>query len=329
MSGGFRGWGKILMLLSWPLGSACAMAGSPEPSFSLLSGDIPGGMLLSAWSDGEDFLAVGGALGSGPGNIVHYDGSSLCYEQPAPAEHTLWWVHGRTPYEWLAVGVRGTIVDQDGARHDIPTESTLYGVYQDEEGTWVVGGDPFTPSSGEIWRKTTGDWEVIAEGLAGTLFKTWRGWFVGDGVAYFWDGTNLEERHPPGGERLITVHGTTPEDVWAVGGYSSPVVLHWTNGMWETIPMEGTCVQTALNGLWVEEGPVLHVAGHNGTMGQFVEGGWSCPSRPPTVDDFHTVVPYGDQMLWVGGNLVDPGSTYGILAALGEHAPLGSVEECL
>ncbi len=308
MTGGYRSWGKTLGLLVWLFGSACASAGSSEPAFSLLSGDVPGGILLSAWSDGEDLLAVGGQMGSGPGSIVHYDGSNLCYEHPAPAEHVLWWVHGNAPGHWYAVGENGTVLhSEEGvrSREDLPTTATLYGVWTGEEQVIAVGGD-FEGSSprGEVWLKRDGTWSPLSIDLPGVVFKVWENWLVGDGVAWRLDGDQLVEEDTES-QRMVTIRGRGNDDVWAVGGWSEAIVMHRDASSWSSFNSTG--LPLALNGLWTEPGETLWVAGMGGTMGYLGEdGAWVTPDLPPSSRDFHAVWKHKDEVLLVGGDMFAP-----------------------
>ncbi|MDP6946973.1 MAG: hypothetical protein QF464_22680, partial [Myxococcota bacterium] len=112
---------------------------------------IPQGVLLSAWTDSDELMMVGGELGS-TGIIARYDGVSLTVEDEV-TDGALWWIHGPRDGEWYAVGEGGIIlhsVDGERTREDVDTEATLFGVYAIGERVWAVGGDVAT-SSGEIW----------------------------------------------------------------------------------------------------------------------------------------------------------------------------------
>ena len=107
--------------------------GGGEGPWSVVAEAVPGGVLLSAWSDGDTLRMVGGDLGGGTGLMVRWDGSTLCYESDI-ADRALWWIHGPEAGEWVAVGEGGTVlhsVDGERTRIDAPTDATFYGAWAD------------------------------------------------------------------------------------------------------------------------------------------------------------------------------------------------------
>ncbi len=296
------------------------------PAWSVLAEPVEGGVLLSAWSDGDLLRIAGGNLSDGGGLLARVEGDALCVEQGV-TEEPLWWIHGPREGEFYAVGQRGTILHEaDGVRQreDVPTEATLYGVWADEDGTvWAVGGVPGTGDSGEIWRRVDGAWSLVAGGLPGAVFKVWNGWFVGEESAWWWDGEQLVER--PTGQRLLTVRGRSDDDVWAVGGLTSAVVLHWDGAAWSEVDHTG--LGQPLNGVWTAPGEPVAIAGNFGTVALDWGDGWEMPDWPPTAEHLHAVWKHGDRFYAVGGNLMS-GGTYGtVLAYAQDPAPL-AVEAC-
>ena len=107
----------------------------PEPYATVIE-EEDSGVMLAAWSDGDELLMVGGRLSpspmneaGGPGHLVRVSESGACVERDI-ADRTLWWIDGPAPGEWYAVGERGTIVHEvDGMRSDesVATQGTLYG----------------------------------------------------------------------------------------------------------------------------------------------------------------------------------------------------------
>jgi hypothetical protein len=290
----------------------------PHSPWNIVADQVEGGMMLAGWSNGDELLIVGGELGGGAGAIARYDGTRLCVEDDA-ADDTLWWIHGHQKDNWYAVGANGLILHEvDGVRtrEDVPTDSTLYGVWDDGERTWAVGGLPWDDQKGEIWLREDGAWTLFAGELPNVLFKIWKGWVVGDGVAYFIDSETmtLEERHPPEAARLLTVRGVSEDDVWAVGGLQSPVFLHWTNGAWEKAETDPKCVYQPLNGVWTDENEKVWIAGHFGTMASFDGSNWNCPELPISSEHFHAVWKHNDEVVWLGGNLFSSSNNYGTIA---------------
>ncbi len=290
----------------------------------LLAEGMPAGVLLGAYSAGSEAIIVGGDF-SGKGSVVRWDGENLCTD-PDPFDQVLWWVHG-TGTSWIAVGADGIVVESDGGtpvRADVDTDQTFFGVWVDGDQTWAVSSDIFA-STGAIWRRQgTGPWEMVLE-TPDLMFKVWDGWFIGNGLAYYWDGSTFVERHPPDGARLTTIRGRGPDDVYAVGGLVNPVVLHWDGSAWNEIPWEPRCGgQNGLNGVWTAEGEDVWVAGHVGTAARWDGEQWSCNEAPVTGEDFHFVWKHDDRFLWGGGNLFASSDNRGVLAA--HPAPRKPVE---
>jgi len=287
-----------------------------------------GGMLLSAWSDGEDLIAVGGQLDNSAGLIVRQEAGTWCKE-PGATDRPLWWIHGSEEGRWFAVGAAGLILHQeDGETVDesVDTVATLYGVWDEGDRVWAVGGDVFGSQRGEIWLREGGVWSLFAQDLPGVVFKVWDRWFVGDTVAWhLGDDGNLEERHPPGGEKLLTVRGRSDTDVWAVGGVMSSVLLHHDGTEWEEVPVNPLCTSQPLNGVWTAPGQDVWIAGMSGAMARFDGQEWHCADllkndalRDLSHAHFHAVWP-GDQdeMLWFGGNFFQRGDN---VFSLGRHS---------
>jgi hypothetical protein len=302
-------------------------SGVDEPQYSVLADGVPGGTLLGAWSSGSTVLAVGGSFGAvgGPGVILRWpDEGEPCVEEAADA--TLWWIHGTSPDDWYAVGDRGTILhEQAGVRTDesVDTEATLFGVWAADDGrVWAVGGNPRATDRGEIWVRTDGTWERFAEDLDGTVFKVWDRWFVGNGLALHLEDGELVDRSPAGNLRLLTVRGRSDEDVFAVGGSSVPVFVHWDGASFEELPVDINCTSQPLNGVWTGPGEDVYLAGNYGTMVRIADDGtWSCPSPPVTLEHFHAVWPHEGEPWWFGGNLFSQGGNYGTIGREGALPP--------
>jgi hypothetical protein len=286
----------------------------PGPTFSLLVEDTPGGALLSAWSDGDDALIVGGNAGGGSGVLVRYRAGRLCVDDTV-SERALWWIHGPRASEWYAVGERGTIVhDTDGTRvrEDVDTDATLYGVWAGDDGVvWAVGGDFTTePTSGWVWRRQDDAWSLFAGPLDGALFKVWDGWFVGEAQAYRLEGDELVAQDV-GDERFLTVRGRAEDDVWIVGGWGPPAVQRYTAAGWEVV--DTSALSQPLNGVWTAPGEPVWVAGMSGLTAFLDDDGWTRPEVAPSLQHFHAVWRHGDDVLFVGGNMLDTGDQQGTI----------------
>ncbi len=329
---------SLLSIAAWTLFTACPAPSTDDSGTDtgptavpvldtpvLLAEDLAGGALLSAWSDGDEVLAVGGHLGGGEGLLVRYDGASLCTVEGI-TERALWWIHGTRPGDWWAVGERGVVLHhQDGVetREDLDTELTLYGVFATDErvvavgGTWDADGE-----RGQVWVREEGAWRLLAD-TDDAVFKAWEGWIVGDGAAWRLDGEELEPLDL-GDRRFLTVRGSDPAtDVWAVGGLVSPEVVHFDGSAWTDVPTGE--LNQPLNGVWTGPDDDVWVAGNYGTAARWrPQEGWVQPAETVTSDHFHAVWKHGDEVIWVGGNLFSSPPHRGVLASLG--GPDGPLE---
>ena len=302
------------------------------PRWSVLADGVGEGVLLSAWTDGGEALMVGGGMaGDGPGVLARYDGSRVCTETLSE-DRALWWIHGPVEGEWYAVGERGLVLHQVGGEifdESIETEATFYGVWATEDVVFAVGGVVDT-NLGQIWRREAGVWSLFLDNIDGVVFKVWRGWFVGNEWAAFLDGESSEDLsvHLPG-HRLLTVRGPSEDEVWAVGGSASAVVLHWDQGAWQTLGTQG--LSLPLNGIWTAEGEQVWVAGMSGTQGYGPgDGSWHIPDFPVTAEHFHAVWKHGEEMLFLGGNLMSSqGPYYGTIGRYGPDSDSLDSEDCL
>lgn len=295
-----------------------------EPTWGLVTDPFGDAMLLSAWSDGDEALIVGGDLHGGPATLVRYADGVPCVDA-SPAERALWWIHGPGPGEWYAVGAEGTVVHDVGGertREDLDTNATLFGVWAAGDVVWAVGGDP-TSGEGEIWRRTDGAWAPFATDLPGMVFKVWDDWFVGDGVAWRLEDGVLVAHYAPV-DRLTTVRGRADDDVWAVGGVGD--VVRWDGAAWAEVthPFDGV----PLTGVWTAPGEPVWVTGAFGAQGAWVDGAWDVPETPLTGETFHAVWPHGDDVLFVGGNFFASGANHGVIAVHGAPRDPIAPEAC-
>jgi hypothetical protein len=283
--------------------------------WNVMADKLGKGVLLSAWSDGDEVIFVGGDMDAGPGVLARYDGERLCTENNV-ADRALWWIHGPREGEWYAVGEAGRVVHSvDGARSpmDVPTEATLFGVWSTETSLIAVGGHT-AANLGEIWRYDGTTWTPLATELAGTVFKIYEDWVIGVDILYKIDGLNLIA-YPAMG-RLLTARGRAADDVWAVGGFTSSLVVHWDGTAWSEVDSSG--VGQPLNGVWTGPGEDVWVAGNFGTTMVWDGTDWRMPSLPISSEHFHAVWKHEDEVLWAGGNLFSRGDNYGTIARFGD-----------
>jgi hypothetical protein len=293
--------------------------GPVENEWSMLATEFGSGVLLSAWSDGEKVVMVGGDMAGGSGTMLVYDGAEIKATCVADGiDRALWWVHGTAPGDWIAVGENGIVVQVEGyvgnPRNEPFTSATLFGVWQGEDRTIAVGGD-VSAGTGEIWvSDDNGDnWRALATDLPGVAFKVWEDWVVGDGIAYQIDGDTLIPQPELG--RLLTVRGRASDDVWAVGGLTSATVLHFDGTSWSEADTLG--LGQPLNGVWTGPDEDVWVTGNFGTTARWTGTTWEQPEWPLTTEHFHAVWRHNDETLFVGGNLFSPGDNYGTIGRYG------------
>ncbi len=294
--------------------AACVvLCGCPDdeeeaPEWRLMGEELSGGALLGAWPVGDELYLVGGQLDSSEGVIVHLDGDGGCVERGA-APRLLWWIHGARDGAWYAVGDKGTILrSEGGTRTDesVPTDATLYGVWDTGAEVYAVGGDVRGTQKGEVWVRRDGAWSPLVRDVPGVLFKVWRDWVVGAGVAYRIVGDALEAHPPPDGERLLTVVGRGDDDVWAVGGTQLPTVVHWDGAAWSKVEFSPFCGNQGLNGVWTAPGEDVWVTGFHGTMARYDGTEWDCPRPALTREHMHVVIGHQGEVFTAGGNLLHP-----------------------
>jgi len=314
------------------LGLAAILVGCPTGAeFSVITDAEPAGVLLSAHSDGDALMLVGGQLDNTAGSMIRGTGDSWCRE--TVADRALWWIHGdgEGSGNWTAVGAGGLILRSVGGTvtdESLPIDDTLYGVWVDGDTEWVVGGDPFGDGLGQVWRRTGGAWEEFAADLPGVLFKVWEGWIVGNGLAYRIEDDGLTDVTPPGAPNLRTVRGRSDDDVWAVGGDGNAAIVHWDGMAWSDVQIDPYCGDRPLNGVWTAPGEPVWVTGFNGVMASFDGDSWTCADSVSSLEHYHAVWPDGDDMLFVGGNLTRQVDNVGHIGRYGLGARDLVIDDC-
>ena len=317
-------------------GPGCGPPDEPEVFTAEFQSGIEAGVMLSAWSNGDELIFAGGALSASPGvelgasgNVLRYQNGALCRE--LVADRTIWWIDGRASGEYWVVGEGGLIMHNDGGvwtDESVTTDAILYGIWADAEQPIAVGGDPFVSRTGEVWRRENGTWVQLASDLPGVAFKVWEDWIVGDGVAWQIDGDQLIERFPPNGEKLLTVRGRGDGEVFAVGGFPIPQMLHWTGDAWQEIDVPPTCASSGLNGVWTAPGEDVWIGGFFGGVGRYDGETWDCPETVLTQEHFHAVWQHQGEMWWAGGNLLEPGGELATIGRHGEESIALAVTDC-
>lgn len=327
----------VVLALTLGLSSSCSCEPDPpveawEPILVDLDGAI-----LSFWGDTvEDLYAVGGTLEAGGGQalVLWHDGSAW-WSMPAPAP-TLWWVHGFAHDDVWAVGDLGTILHFDGVAWTVVDgggfDYTLWGVWgASPNELWAVGGSAAGGQPGVLRRWSGGTWSDVT-GLDLTdlrLFKVWGTaaddvFVVGDeGTALHWDGVAWTWMVSGTTQRLLTVRGRAPDDVWAVGGITQAVLLHWDGVTWSSVD---TGLQAGLMGLWTAAGSPVVVAGFAGTAAVGDGAVWTVTDSG-TSECLHGA--WGDgngNVAAGGGDLFYAGGARGVIVGRGALAsgPVGA-----
>ncbi len=178
-------------------------------------------------------------------------------EVPEPTQGDLRAMWGTSASDIWATGRDGAAAHWDGTAWTsvkLPTTSDVVGI-------WGTGAD-------NVW--AVGGGNASGHGAASC-------------VLLHLDGASFGTRAcPPGAETspLYAVHGTAPNDVWAVGG--GPVAIHWDGNRWATTsvpPREGRLVGVYAAGpkdVWaVGRSSIFHFDGGTWSLAQAVPEGLS------------------------------------------------------
>jgi hypothetical protein len=186
----------------------------------------------------------------------------------------------------------------------------------------TVGGN-VEDRTGEMWFWDGDTWTLERTHDNGLLFKVWDEWVVGEGVAWQVQGAAIQDTDRA--ERLITVSGSDSDNVWAVGGYSGPEVLHWDGSAWTA--QDTLWLGQPLNGVTVADR--VWVAGNFGVMGWWHEtDGWQVPDFPLTSEHFHAVTVFQGMPWFLGGNYFSAGDNYGTLGCYGCDVSVDDLLAC-
>ncbi len=310
----------VFALASISLAACPETGGSAVPEWlTVLDSNDLDGTMLSLWGDPATgtLFAAGGPLGN-PGYesiALRYDGASWS-RLPLGGPHTFWWVAGTSPSDVWFVGTSGRISHWDGAafeEFDSGTSATLWGAIAfGPNDVWVVGGTPgpaegdddvllhydgvwFAPVAlpgaplgralNKVWGTSSDDLYVVGE--AGTIWHKVGPDFV------------LESDPPVATGNLLTVHGCSASDVYAVGGAD---VLHSTgDGAWQKVNVSLTNV---VNGVACAGPGEVAIVGGGGQKQRLVGGVWKSEFTKQPTDDLHGVFGFAGAegpTFWVAG----------------------------
>ena len=314
-----------------PLAMALLLTGcpEPEPDWSIPLEGGPGGMMLTAYSDGDELIFGGGMLDGTEGSLLRRSAAGdWCVE--VVADRPVWWMHGAAEGTYYGVGERGLILRFDGGTitdESVATDANLFGVWDDGDRVWAVGGDVIA-NTGEIWVREGGVWSVWEDSIDGVVFKVWQDWFVGTGIAFQREGDELVDRTPEPPARLLTVRGRADDDVYAVGGDAFPVLLRWDGAAWTEMAVDVTCASGGLTGVWTAPGEDLWVTGMSGAMARFDGTDWACPDFAMTFDHFHAAWLHDGEAWFAGGDFFDNGDNHATLGIWGTSTVPAAIGAC-
>jgi photosystem II stability/assembly factor-like uncharacterized protein len=265
------------------------------------------GALLSVWGTSPaDLRAVGGqieGLGDpGVGAMVQRNGGAWDRVALPPDTPVLNWIHGAGGRTW-AVGNAGAAVrsDDDGVtwtRDDAPVDVPLWGVFAlGPDEAWAVGGDAFDfDGTAVIVRHVGGAWESVPmpaiDRQSQALFKVWASGSsdvhaVGlRGVILHHDGSAWAQVPSDTDADLISLWGTGPDEIVAVGGRDAGTIVRWDGSAWASAVIPGI---PGLNGVWLDDDGRAVLAGNRGTLAD-LEASSLEPEildTPPSFDVLH------------------------------------------
>ncbi len=316
------------LLSGCPDSTPAAPDAGPAPRTWTVAQEHLPGAILSLWgSSPTDIFAAGGPLSVDGGSafVVHFDGTS--WQPMTLTGTTLWWIFGFGPNDVWATGEHGIILHYDGTAWtavEAPTHTyTLWGIWGiSPTDMWAVGGVSAggAPSvirhyDGTTWTDVTGP--TMSDEL---FFKVWGTatddvWIVGTrGAALHWDGSAWTRTTTGTTGRLLTARGRARDDVYAVGGLGTPIVIHWDGMAWSPVdvaPLGG------LMGVWTATGHGVAVSGARGILVADDGHGWMEAADPtPTDLCLHAVWGDGTGRLYAGGgNLFSSATPEGIIVA--------------
>lgn len=298
-----------------PQGTGGGSDAGPPAWQTLHDGKGLDGAVLSAWGTGpDDVIVVGGPLGNTgfEAIAVHFDGKAWTKLAPGGAD-TFWWVNGSGAKDVWMVGEKGRITHWDGAAfEDEPrlTTATVWGVWaQSPTDAWAVGGTPEggTAAANDVvlhWDGTAWAHETLPGAPLGrSLNKVWGTssedlYAVGE-AATIWHrkGTTWKLEPNPATGNLLTVHGCSATDVYAVGGQD---VLHSDGTTWSKVDVS---LGNSVNGVTCARTPSREVliVGFGGLKQRLVNGAWIDEFTAMPYDDLHGAWADGHGAFWVAG----------------------------
>jgi hypothetical protein len=328
------------------LGSACDPVIPPAPKTAQWTVEIddlnPALLAVAPLDSGAlDLIAVGGPLRGDDPPIILRRNSEASWDSvavPSGFKGAIWWAWSSGPDDVWVVGedlqVGHGAIDAL-TLVDVPlvptsTKATLYGVWgSGPNDVWMVGGSPLYADgpegvifhyNGQDLRKIelTGTASIAA---TETLFKVWGSgpsdvMIVGtNGTALHFDGVNWTLTDTPSSDRLLTVHGRSAYEMYAVGGSFRGSVLQYDGFVWREISDDS---MPFLNGVYAAADGTLWVCGPTGYVAQWDGMTWTQYDVGVVGRDFHGILATPNGVFTAGGLLaIQPGPRSGIIARYG------------
>ncbi len=274
----------------------------PNPWEPMLE-DLPG-VLLSVWGTSSSDVWVAGADGGDGPEVHHHDGSGWTALQTG-VHADLWWVFGSSDDTVWFSGSEGTVLRHDRASGefealDTPTEATLYGTWgPSDDLIYSVGGFVGGHEDGAGVILVIEDNEVhrvedLPVGISPDemFFKVWGSsasdvYVIGDmGSVLYTDGSGTWTRTVLADSRLVTLSGSSGEDIVIVGGSTKGQIYQRSGAAWDDVSPSGT---SPLNGVFVRPDGQAAAAGMTGTVLERYGEAWSPMPLPEELQDWHGV----------------------------------------
>jgi len=254
------------------------------------------GAFFSVWGPSAAHVyAVGGQQGEGGlsiGALYVRAGDAWTPADLPPDTAKLNWIHGSETTR-VVVGENGTILVRDGDEgewtvHGCATVLPLWGVWVTApDDAWAVGGDGFDRDpvlcrwDGASWSQV--ELPAITVDSKG-LFKVFGlaaddVWAVGDAALLLhWDGSAWTQVELDTQADLISLWGTGPTELLAVGGRANGVLVRYDGAAWSVTTLPD---YSGLNGVWMAADGAARIGGVQGTIATVAPGA-TMPAREET-----------------------------------------------
>lgn len=307
----------------------------PSDDWRVVGEGIDEGLLSVTGTAADDVWTVGGDVGSGPA-VLHYDGADWS-RVDVGGSGDLWWAWPSSEGVWMVgAGGRARLHDPatgEGVEHTVEEGVVLFGVWgAAADDVWTVGADAdFAADGARMFHWDGAAWTAVElpEALASlvAIYKVWGTasddvWVVGtDGASAHWDGTAWTPVDTGTTRTLFTIHGSGPDDVYAVGGFGTGTVVHWDGTAWSDVSPAGA---GTLNGV-CSAGGVTHAVGATGGTWAREAGEWiqeGADDGPLTLHDLHATWVDPDGGTWaVGGAIASAPLEQGVVLYQGAGEP--------